>query len=163
MILVLCGTQKQDFSRMVKCVVETATTEEIVVQGGHNTYEIDRVRNVNFVSPLQLEELYNEATLVVTHAGAGSMIAALEHQKKVIAFPRLKKYSEHVNNHQVELARKFESLGYLLMYHEEVESFQDVYERMKSFEPLSYVRQQEMVTMIDNRITALLTNKKSSR
>lgn len=149
MILVLCGTQKQDFSRMIKLVEQVADVEEVIVQAGHNHYESNKMQVFGFVSNEKIQRLYEEADLIVTHAGAGSMLQAIKNHKKIIAVPRLKEYSEHVNNHQIELAKKFEDLGYLISYHDG-DDFVQIYERAKRFKPKPYTLRGNMVTIIDD-------------
>lgn len=151
LILVLCGTQKQDFTRMIKLVEQVSKLEEVVVQAGHNQYESDHMEIFDFVSNDRIQKLYEEADLIVTHAGAGSMLQAIKNHKKIIAVPRLKKYGEHVNNHQIELAQKFESLGYLIAY-QDGEDFIEVYQRAKQFQPQPYQLKGNMVDLLDNKI-----------
>lgn len=149
MILVLCGTQKQDFSRMIKLVEQVAEREEVIVQAGHNHYESTKMEVFGFVSNEKIQMLYEEADLIVTHAGAGSMLQAIKNHKRIIAVPRLKEYGEHVNNHQIELAKKFEDLGYLIAYHDG-DDFVKTYERAKRFQPKPYTLKGNMVTLIDD-------------
>ena len=148
MILVLCGTQKQDFSRMIKLVEQVADREEVIVQAGHNQYESNKMQIFGFVSNEEIQMLYEKADLIVTHAGAGSMLQAIKNHKKIIAVPRLKEYGEHVNNHQIELAKKFEDLGYLIS-HQDGDNFIQTYERAKRFEPKPYTLKGNMVSLID--------------
>ena len=82
MILVLCGTQKQDFSRMIRAVEKLADEQEIIVQGGHNHYSSDKVKVLGFISNNEMDRFYDQADYIVTHAGAGSMIQSLKKQKK---------------------------------------------------------------------------------
>lgn len=151
MILVLCGTQKQDFTRMIKLVEQVSKLEKVVVQAGHNQYESNSMEIFSFVSNDKIQKLYEEADLIVTHAGAGSMLQAIQNHKKIIAVPRLEKYGEHVNDHQIELAQKFESLGYLIAY-QDGEDFIQVYQRAKQFQPRPYLLRGNMVDLIDNKI-----------
>ena len=151
MILVLCGTQKQDFTRMIKLVEQVSKLEKVVVQAGHNQYESNSMEIFSFVSNDKIQKLYEEADLIVTHAGAGSMLQAIQNHKKIIAVPRLEKYGEHVNDHQIELAQKFESLGYLIAY-QDGEDFIQVYQRAKQFQPRPYLLRGNMVDLLDNKI-----------
>ena len=154
MILVLCGTQKQDFSRMIQAVEPLASEQEIVVQGGHNLYPSDKMTVHGFISTEELEQLYQQADYIITHAGAGSMIQALHDQKRTIAFPRLSKYGEHVNDHQLELASKLEDLGYLLVCRDG-DNLVEVFERLKHFTPKPYTLKGQMVSLIDDNLSIL--------
>lgn len=49
--------------------------------------------------------------VVVTHGGTGAIIGAVKDGKKVIAVPRLAKYGEHVDDHQIEIVNQFGDMG----------------------------------------------------
>ena len=86
MILVLCGTQKQDFSRMIRAVEELADEHEVIVQGGHNQYESNKVKVLGFISRKEMNELYDQADYIITHAGAGSMIQSLKKERQRLRY-----------------------------------------------------------------------------
>lgn len=44
-----------------------------------------------------------EASLIISHGGTGSIISALKLGKKVIGIPRIAELGEHINNHQKDL------------------------------------------------------------
>ena len=109
MILVLLGTQNNDFHRLLdeieKNIQEGNIKEEVIVQAGFTKYKSNNMKIFEMMRKDDLEKLVQKADLVITHAGVGSIEMSLEQNKKVIAVPRLKKYGEHVNDHQVEFAR----------------------------------------------------------
>jgi len=158
LILVLCGTQKQDFSRLINEVAVLADEYDIIVQGGHNNYQSDKMTLLNFISPNNLQQLYEQAEVVITHAGAGSMIQSLKNQKKTLAVPRLSKYGEHVNDHQLELSKKLEELGYLLVYNDG-DNFRDMFEKTKQFTPKPYKLQGQILSLIDEELEKIFNNK----
>ena len=45
--------------------------------------------------------------LLITHAGVGTILEAKKNNKTVIVVPRLKKYNEHVDDHQQQIAYGF--------------------------------------------------------
>ena len=155
MILVLCGTQKQDFSRMIRAVEELADEHEVIVQGGHNQYESNKVKVLGFISQEEMNELYDQADYIITHAGAGSMIQSLKKGKITIAVPRLSKYGEHVNDHQIELADKLEKLGYLLVYHDG-DQITEVFKKAKQFKAKPYRLKGELLELVDETIEAYI-------
>ncbi len=57
-----------------------------------------------------LEEV-RRARVTVMHAGVGSMMAALTNGKRPVVVPRLARYGEAVDDHQVPLARRLEAAG----------------------------------------------------
>ena len=67
-----------------------------------------------FVCFLGMEEFadqMNRAELVILHAGAGSVIHAIQTGKVPVIMPRRQEYGEHVNNHQLEFARALAGTG----------------------------------------------------
>ena len=63
-----------------------------------------------------MDKYIDEADLVITHGGVGTIFSALKKNKKVIAIPRLEKYGEHINDHQIEICEELEKEGYILYY-----------------------------------------------
>ena len=51
------------------------------------------------------------ADIVITHGGTGAIIGAVKQGKKVIAVPRLAKYKEHVDDHQLQIIKQFEEMN----------------------------------------------------
>ena len=49
--------------------------------------------------------MVQNADVIISHAGAGSIINALRNRKPLIIVPRLVEYGEHTNSHQVDLAK----------------------------------------------------------
>ena len=54
------------------------------------------------------------ADIVITHGGTGAIIGAVKRGKKVIAVPRLARFGEHVDDHQLQIIRSFDELGLIL-------------------------------------------------
>ena len=96
MILVLLGTQNNSFHRLLEEVeknIEDGTIkEEVIVQAGYTKYITHKMRIIDLMSQKQLNEFQDEADLIITHGGVGSIISSIEKGKKVIAVPRLHEY-----------------------------------------------------------------------
>ena len=63
---------------------------------------------------MDIEEImnfYKNSDMIVTHAGAGSLLDALSFEKPIIAVPRFKKFGEHIDDEQLELAVALENKG----------------------------------------------------
>ncbi len=110
MILVMTGTHNQGFDRLIKAVdlISKKFSEEFFIQTGNSKIKPKNSKWKKFLIPLDLEKKIQESSLVITHAGAGSIINSLKNKKPVIVVPREKKFNEHVNDHQIELAEKLE-------------------------------------------------------
>lgn len=116
MIFVTVGTHNQSFERLVKKADEIAgrISERVVMQTGHTKYRPRNAEFFDFASREKMEQLNKEARVVISHGGAGSIIFALQFRKPLIVVPRFKKFNEHVNDHQLELAKQLEKEGKLI-------------------------------------------------
>lgn len=116
MVLVTLGTQKQSFRRLLDMVENSKElqNDDIIAQIGHTKYESKRMQCFDFVDSQKLNEYIKNAEIIITHAGVGSIFDGLHNKKKVIAIPRLKKYGEHINDHQLEICEELEKEGYIL-------------------------------------------------
>lgn len=118
MILVTLGTQKQSFARLLDIIENSNIKEETIVQAGHTKYNSERMKIFDFIPYEKLDKLIDEADTIITHGGTGSIVAPLKKGKKVIAVPRLAKYGEHVDDHQVQIVDIFSEMGYILKLNE---------------------------------------------
>ena len=112
MIFVTVGTHTQSFNRLLeemdKLVGNDKIKEDVIAQIGYSTYEPKNFEWFRFDTFKRLNKCY-KSRIVITHGGGGSILNGLINSKVVIAVPRLKKYGEHTNDHQVDLVKKLES------------------------------------------------------
>lgn len=111
MIFVTVGTDTHDFSRLVQAMDEIARTRKVVIQTGHTRYRPRHAAWFAFEDEAAIEDLYRKADVIVTHAGAGSIIRSLSSGKVPVVVPRLRERGEHINDHQLDLARGLGSRG----------------------------------------------------
>lgn len=137
MIFLTVGTQFP-FDRLIKSVDQAfdkrLINEEIFAQIGETSY-----KPLNFESVVSLEKnLFDkrlrEASSVISHAGMGTITMALKNHKPLLVMPRLKRYREHVNDHQVATARKFEELGHILAVYD-AKDLPNGIRKLKNFVP----------------------------
>lgn len=118
MILVLLGTQNNSFHRLLeevdKLIERKIIEEEVIVQAGYTKYESKNMKILGLIPQNELEKYQDEANLIITHGGVGSIVSSIKKGKKVIAVPRLHKYGEHVNDHQIEIIEKFNQNGTII-------------------------------------------------
>ena len=116
MILVTVGTQDKSFKRLINeidsLVNKKIIKDEVIMQTGYTEYK-GNITHFAFTSEDELNELVKKCDILITHAGVGSIFKGLEYGKKVIAVPRLKKYREHINNHQLDISNNFLNMGYI--------------------------------------------------
>lgn len=113
MILVTVGTHPQGFERLVQAVDELAAglDERVMLQYGSSRYRPRFAEGFEYTSSQEMERLTGQARVVVCHAAAGSILLALRHSRPVVAVPRLKRFGEHMDDHQLQLARVLEAQG----------------------------------------------------
>lgn len=121
MIFLAVGTQF-GFDRLVKAVDEAVAQgyiqEPVFAQIGPGAY---LPKHMEYVANLDKEAFDNKlhsCDAIISHAGMGNVALSLKMNKPLLVLPRLKKYGEVVNNHQVDTARKFEQLGHILAAYE---------------------------------------------
>ena len=143
MILVLLGTQNNSFHRLLEKIQENINSgnirDDVIVQKGYTKFESKDMKLYNQLPLDEISELIDKADLVITHGGVGSIISAIEKEKKVIAVPRLKEYKEHVNDHQLDIIRSFSDSGYIIGLNS-IEELENALEKAKHFKPKKYVK-----------------------
>lgn len=102
MILLTVGTQLP-FDRFVEIVDHHAPKmpERIFAQVGRSRYVPQNMDWKPFIGPIEFEEKVRTCSLIVSHAGIGTIVMAQKHGKPMVLFPRLAKLDEHRNDHQL--------------------------------------------------------------
>ena len=117
MILVTVGSQKFQFNRLLKkiddLIDKKVITDKVFAQIGVSDYKPRNYEYVDFMSQDEFNKKIDESSVVITHAGTGVIINSVKKEKKVIAIPRLEKYGEHVDDHQIQLIKQFEELNFI--------------------------------------------------
>jgi UDP-N-acetylglucosamine transferase subunit ALG13 len=115
LILATVGNTEQGFDRLMRAVEEMISSvpnhEDVFIQYGNSRVVPSNCRAVAFVSRDEFDQLILQASLVITHGGAGSIGKCLLSGKRPVVVPRRKAFGEHVNDHQLELVRELESQG----------------------------------------------------
>lgn len=141
MILVTLGTQDKDFSRLLKAVEKQIKNgvikDKVVAQVGTTKYNSDVIEMFDLIPVDKFDELMSSCDILITHGGVGSILTGLKNDKKVIAAARLKKYKEHVNDHQLEIIENFSNDGYILEL-KDFDKLDEVLEKTKAFKPKKY-------------------------
>jgi UDP-N-acetylglucosamine transferase subunit ALG13 len=115
MIFVTIGTQ-EPFDRLIAAMdnISCRIGMEVVAQvSSRSKLKVKYIKTLDFVSPTDFDKLFNEADLIVAHAGMGTIISALVNKKPLIVLAREKKLMEHRSDHQLATANHLEELGYL--------------------------------------------------
>lgn len=156
MIFVTLGTQDKSFDRLLKAIdkeIENGNIKEkVIVQAGYTKYESPNMEIFDLLPAEEFEKYFDEADLIITHGGVGSILSGIKKNKKVIAAARLSKYKEHTNDHQKQIIEEFSSKGYIL----ELKDFNKLgllIQKSSSFKPKKFESNTEnMVKLIENYI-----------
>ncbi|SFE10954.1 UDP-N-acetylglucosamine transferase subunit ALG13 [Lentibacillus persicus] len=156
MILVVLGTHELPFTRLLNEVERlkqsNIITDDVVVQHGHTPYESQHLILKQFVSFDEMELLYEQARLIITHAGTGSIIKGLKKEKCVIACPRRAEYGEHNDDHQLQIASALNRQGHLLSL-DETTSLETLLRQADAFQPSPFQSGQGQIhQLIENFI-----------
>ena len=142
MIFVTLGTQDKPFPRLIKAVekqVELGNiSEEVIVQSGCTKYKSNKIQILEYMTIDEFKYHLKQANLIISHAGVGTIIQALENNKVVIAAARKAEFGEHVSNHQQQLLDSFADAGYILPLND-FDKLDEVIELAKDFEPKKFV------------------------
>ena len=156
MILVRLGTQDKSFKRLLedidKQITLGNTNDEIIVQAGHTKYNSANMTIFDFIPYDEFDEYIKKCNLLITHGGVGSIITGLKYGKKVIAAPRLAKYGEHTNDHQLQIIDNFTENGYILGLYD-FAKLDDVIKKSDKFKPKKYKSNtNNMIKLVENYI-----------
>ncbi len=159
MILVLLGTQDKSFVRLLKAVeqlvIDKKIKEKVIVQAGYTKYESKHIEIFDFVSSDEVKQYVEEASIIITHGGVGSILDGISKGKKMIVAPRLKEYKEHTNDHQLQIIKRFADMNYIIPLLE-FDKLDLKIEETKKFKPKKYKgSNKKMISLIENYIDNL--------
>lgn len=111
MIFVTLGSQKFQFNRLLKEIdrlkEEKLIEDKVFAQIGYSDYKPKNYEYKEFLDRDEFSNIMDQSNIVITHGGTGAIIGAVKKGKKVIAVPRLAKYGEHVDDHQLQIVKQF--------------------------------------------------------
>lgn len=114
MIFVTLGTQDKQFKRLLEAVDKLDIDEKIVAQIGSTDFASAKMEIYKYMPMDEFAKYMNEASVIITHAGVGTIIMGLKLHKKMIVAARRKEFKEHVNDHQMQILDNFSRKGYIL-------------------------------------------------
>ena len=148
MIFLTLGSFPLSFNRFVKAVDEGIHNglikEDIFGQIGHTEYEPKYFPFSRMLEKEDFDKRIKDADAILSHAGIGNIFLALSFEKPILVFPRLRRYKEMVNDHQLETADKFEAEGYILVANNEQELYSKIVQ-LKSFKPKKRIPKTDLV------------------
>ncbi len=140
-IFVTVGTQKFQFDRLIKLMDEYAKINEeceIFIQRGNSTYKPNNCKSSDFLSLDEFNVHINESDLVITHGGVSTIIKAIKKEKATIVVPRLARYKEHVDDHQIQIMDSFAKKNIIIPYIEGKSDISELIKNSEHFRPCQY-------------------------
>lgn len=143
LILVCVGASEYKFDRLLKiidnlCEDGILSSNEVIAQIGLTTYVPKHYKYFDLIGREEFQNYVEQANLVISHAGTGCVLPPLKLGKKVIVFPRLEKFNEHVDDHQKELSEVLASTGYVMTAETESDLIKCI-ENAKRFIPRKFI------------------------
>ena len=156
MIFVCTGTQIYQFDRLLKeldrLVIEKKINDEIFAQIGASNYKPKHFRFKEFISPDEFKKYQDNSEIIISHGGTGALISASKKGKNIIAVPRLAKYGEHTDDHQLQIVSVLEKEGYVRVVYDIEELGNVIKEAIKTPIKKVYNRESFVMEIIDNYI-----------
>ena len=117
MIFVCLGTQTFQFDRLTRqldLLIEQGNIKDrIFAQIGHAAYLPHNYDYKMFLDKEEFNRYQSKADLIISHGGTGALISASKLGKNIIAVPRLSRFGEHVDDHQLQIVNVLENEGYI--------------------------------------------------
>lgn len=142
MIFVTLGSQKFQFNRLLieidRLVEEGKITEEVFAQIGYSDYEPKNYEYKKFLDRDEFSKIMSKCDKVITHGGTGAIIGAVKKGKSIISVPRLAKYGEHVDDHQLQITEQFGEMKFVETVNE-IDNLENALEKIKQVKFKTYI------------------------
>lgn len=143
MILICVGASENKFDRLLMTIDELCdegilSGDKIIAQIGFTDYEPRNYKSFSLIGRDDFQKYIEQSELIITHAGTGSVVPLLKLGKKVIIFPRLKQYKEHIDDHQLEISEFFTNEGYALSA-KNIDELRIAVKQAETFRPKTFI------------------------
>ena len=159
MIFVTLGSQKFQFNRLLmeldKLVEEKKISNDIFAQIGYSDYKPKNYEFKEFLDREQFAEFMDKCDTVITHGGTGAIVGAVKRDKKVIAVPRLAKFGEHVDDHQLQIIDQFTNMNFIVG----VKDTNEIYEALELLKTMKFKKYISNTENIINEIEKYINQK----
>ena len=154
MIFVTVGMHTKGFDRLLKRMDEIASTlgEEVVMQIGHTSFRPQTAKWFDFTTEAGIKEWCKKARVVVTQP-AMAILDAQEQGTPVIVVPRLKRYNEVIDDHQLDFAKHLERKGKVMAVYD-VDKLEEALRKIDS-KPVKLVRDKSLVNALKKYIEVI--------
>lgn len=136
MIFVTVGTDLP-FDRLVRVVDQWAQAngrKDVFAQIGETSWQPSYIPFSKFLQPVEFSQRFAQATMIVSHAGMGTILSALQGEKPILVMPRRATLGEQRNEHQLATAQRLAELGKVNVALDETE-LRRCLERLDQYKP----------------------------
>lgn len=159
MIFVCTGSQVYQFDRLIKEIDQLVGNgiikEDVFAQIGATEYLPKHIKYERYLSAEEFVKYQDKADIIISHGGTGALIGASKKGKNIIAVPRLAKYGEHVDDHQLQIVDVLQKEGYVRCVYD-METLVDVITDAKK-NPIQkkYQRESRVLEIIEDFIEGI--------
>ncbi len=149
-VFVSVGTHPQPFDRLLRELDSIAARKKnfsFFAQTGSSSYKPKNFPSKPFLGEQEYKRRIREASLVISHAGAGTIINSMLQRKRLIVVPRLLRFAEHTDDHQVDLAEALDAQGKVIAV-KEMGQLAAAIERAAKFKPSAASGRERLVARI---------------
>ena len=156
MIFITVGTQLP-FDRLIFSVDEFFADKQrsaVFAQIGPSSKKPQNIESAKFLPPFEAERYFEEADLIIAHAGMGSVLTALKYRKPILVMPRKFSFGEHRNDHQMATAKWLQELsGVFVAWNErELIKLLEKKEQLISGAPISDSAEDRLISFLQETI-----------
>jgi UDP-N-acetylglucosamine transferase subunit ALG13 len=110
---VTIGNGVQPFSRLLDEIKRIAPQlpQPVIVQHGKTPFSAEGIQSFDLVDLETFQQLLSECSVLISHAGGGSVFGALKIGKKPVVVPRMEKFGEIIDDHQIAFAEELHRQG----------------------------------------------------
>lgn len=134
MIFVTVGTERFPFDRLVRAVdalSDILKGEPVFIQTGTGTY-VPSFPHAPYIPFDEVCDKIREARIVISHAGAGTLLMCANLGKVPIMMARKHSLGEHIDDHQQMFANRMVERGRILL----IDKPEDLQENVLNYEEL---------------------------
>lgn len=163
MIFLTVGSWHKGFDRLVQAVDELKQRGviacEVQAQIGQGKYKPANLNTVYYYSPEEYDKIINQAEILISHVGMGTIIQAIRQGKPVVVMPRKAELGEVNNNHQYDTAEILEKEGKVLVAYE-TNDLEAKLKEAENFIPNQGEGSQKILSEVEKFIESVVKKKK---
>jgi UDP-N-acetylglucosamine transferase subunit ALG13 len=131
---VTVGNDVHGFNRLLKKIegISQKINYEFIVQTGYSSYIPKNCKTFKFKKKDKFLELMENADIIITHGGVGTIMESIRLKKSTVVVPRRKKFNEHVNDHQLDITKELEEQGKIIPVYD-IENLESAIKKASDF------------------------------